>query len=66
MLIESVSYDWDNETPWSIAGNMGRDNQFKIDSKNDGLPMYTTVDLQMKYLGNVKPAAGSGYVAYGS
>jgi len=65
MVIESVSFDWDNETPWSIAGNMGRDNKFKIDIKNDGLPMYTAVDLSMKYLGNVKPAKGKGYVKYG-
>ena len=66
MIIESVSYDWDNETPWSVAGKMGKDGNLEIASKNDGLPMYTSVDLQMKYLGNVKPAKGKGYVLYGS
>ena len=31
----------------------------------DGLPMYTSVDLSMKYLGNVKPKKGGGYVKWG-
>lgn len=67
MVIESISFDWDNETPWSIAGKMGRDNAFEVPSKKevDGLPMYTSVDLSMKYLGNVKPKKGGGYVKWG-
>jgi hypothetical protein len=57
MTMESISYDWDNETPWSL-----KDDQANIE---DGLPMYTNVDIQFKYLGNVKPAKGKGYVLYG-
>jgi hypothetical protein len=57
MLIESISYDWDNETPWSLKGD-------QADTHN-GLPMYTQVQLGLIYMGNVKAAAGSGYVAYG-
>ena len=57
MLIESVSYDWDNETPWSLLGD-------QIDKYN-GLPMYTQVQVGLIYMGDVKAAAGSGYVAYG-
>jgi hypothetical protein len=56
MLIESVSYDWDNETPWSLAGDQA--------DNHDGLPMYTQVQLGLIYMGNVKAAAGEGYVAY--
>ncbi len=62
MAIDSISFDWDNETPWSIAGKMGTK---EISSKNDGLPMYTAVDMSMKYLGNVKPKKGGGYVKWG-
>lgn len=57
MLIESVSYDWDNETPWSL--------EFDQADNHNGLPMYTQVQLGLIYMGNVKAAAGSGYVAYG-
>ena len=57
MLIESISYDWDNETPWSLEGDQA--------NTHNGLPMYTQVQLGLIYMGNVKAAAGSGYVAYG-
>ena len=57
MLIESISYDWDNETPWSLEGDQA--------NKHNGLPMYTQVQLGLIYMGDVKAAAGSGYVAYG-
>ena len=57
MLIESVSYDWDNETPWSLKGDQA--------DKHNGLPMYTQVQLGLIYMGDAKAAAGSGYVAYG-
>ena len=57
MLIESISYDWDNETPWSLSGDQA--------DKYNGMPMYTQVQLGLIYMGNVKAAAGSGYVAYG-
>ena len=56
MLIESISYDWDQETPWSLAGDQA--------DRHNGLPMYTQVQLGLIYVGNVKPEAGSGYVAY--
>ena len=58
MLIESLTYDWDNETPWAMAGDQA-DNY-------DGLPMYTQVQVSLIYLGDVKPAKGNGYVLYGS
>ena len=57
MLIESISYDWDNETPWSLEGDQA--------NTHNGLPMYTQVQLGLIYMGDVKAAAGSGYVAYG-
>ena len=57
MLVESISYDWDNETPWSLSGDQA--------DKYNGMPMYTQVQLGLIYMGNVKAAAGSGYVAYG-
>ena len=58
MLLESVTYDWDNESPWAMKGDQA-DNY-------DGLPMYTTVSTSLIYLGDVKPAKGNGYVLYGS
>ena len=61
MLIESINYDWDNETPWSLEG----DQAGKLTKEGAGLPMYTQVQLGLIYMGNVKAAAGSGYVAYG-
>ena len=51
-----LAYDWDQETPWSLAGD-------QADGHN-GLPMYTQVRLGLIYVGNIKPEAGSGYVAY--
>ena len=57
MLVESISYDWDNETPWSLSGDQA--------DKYNGMPMYTQVQLGLIYMGNIKAAAGSGYVAYG-
>ena len=57
MLIESLTYDWDNETPWSLKGDQA-DNY-------DGLPMYTQVQIGLIYLGDVKPAKGNGYALYG-
>ena len=58
MLLESLSYDWENETPWDLAGDQA--------DKYDGLPMYTNVSAGLIYLGDVKPAKGNGYVLYGS
>ena len=57
MLIESISYDWDNETPWSMEGDQA--------NTHKGLPMYTQVQMGLIYMGEVKAAANSGYVAYG-
>ena len=66
MILETISFDWDNETPWSVAGKMGRDGINTIDAKDDGLPMYTSVDISLKYLGDVKPKKGGGYAKWGS
>lgn len=58
MLIESLTYDWDNETPWAMEGDQA--------NNYNGVPMYTSVAIGLIYLGDVKPAKGNGYVLYGS
>ena len=44
MYIDSISFDWDNETPWEL---------------DDGLqvPYYTTVTLSLGWIGNMRPDA---------
>ena len=59
MILKSLSYTWDEETPWALEGD-------KSGVKKGGeLPLYTSVSTGFTYMGTVKPAAGSGYVAYG-
>lgn len=67
MLIESLTYDWDNETPWVLNNMPGAKPGERADGVTKGkeLPMYTSVSISLKYMGNVKPKAGAGYVKYG-
>lgn len=57
MLIESLTYDWDNETPWSLKDDQA--------NNYNGLPMYTQVQIGLIYLGDTQPKKGNGYVLYG-
>jgi hypothetical protein len=44
MYVTSLSYDWDNETPWEITNGVQ-------------LPMYTNVDMNLGWVGASKPNA---------
>ena len=49
MIITSLSYSWDNESPWALSGDGG---------SSSGRPKYTTVDMDLTYLGSAKPEQG--------
>jgi len=72
MLIESLSYDWDNETPWALPDiNTKRPTdkpgtRLTTVDRGKEVPLYTSVTLSLKYMGNKKPDAGTGYVLYGT
>lgn len=57
MLIDSLSYDWDNETPWSLKGDQA--------DNFDGMPMYTQVQVGLIYLGDIQPRKRKNYTIYG-
>jgi len=44
MYVTSLTYDWDNETPWEITNGVQ-------------LPMYTNVDMNLGWVGASKPNA---------
>jgi hypothetical protein len=52
MYITSLTYDWDNETPWEITDGVQ-------------LPMYTNVNMSLSWVGTSKPKAEQIPYSYG-
>lgn len=52
MLLNSVSYDWDNETPWSLKSTYDKD--YNGPDENADRPMITRVSVDFTYLGTSK------------
>lgn len=49
--ITGLSYDWDNETPWEIDAGIE-------------LPLYTSVQLDFTYIGNIRMNSGHNVFGY--
>jgi len=49
MYITSLGYDWDNETPWDI---------------DEGVPLYTNVDISMGWIGTQRPDYNTKVYSY--
>ncbi len=58
MLIDSLTYSWDTETPWILDGILDKNGKRQKQTYK-GRPMYTDVQCGFKYLGSSAPKAGA-------
>mgnify|MGYP001075599702 FL=1 len=64
-FIESLSYTWDDSTPWNISDKEAAlDNGEDIDMKNFRLPMITDVAVTIKFLQSRKSTSGKKFYSF--